>query len=109
MDEKKIKNFSKKSNVTSFESIDVAEDVKFEELPEVKNELEDVIPMKEENIFEEKVAVAEVVEPKKNTIKGKVRCVHDNGDIAVNLDGGRFVMKRGYFNVKVGDILDFEI
>lgn len=109
MDEKKIKNFSKKSNATSFESIDVTEDVKFEELPEVKNEFEDEIPAKEENIFEEKVAVAEVAESKKNTIKGKVRCIHDNGDIAVNLDDGRFVMKRGYFNVKVGDILDFEI
>ena len=56
-----------------------------------------------------KVYAAEMATQQTNTIKGKVRCVFDNGDIAVNLDNGEFVMKYGYPNVKIGDILDFEI
>ena len=84
MDEKKNKNYYKKPEKVALEEIPVAK----------------------EEVFEEKEVI---VEKKKNTIKGKVRCVFDNGDIAVNLDNGEFVMKYGYPNAKIGDILDFEI
>ena len=46
---------------------------------------------------------------KAKTIKGKVLRTYDNGDIAVRLADGAFVTKYGYFDAKVGDILDFEI
>ena len=99
MDEKKNKNYYKKPEKVALES-------KAEEVLEVKNEVDEEIPVAKEEVFEEKEAI---VEKKKNTIKGKVRCVVDNGDIAVNLDNGEFVMKYGYTNEKIGDILDFEI
>ena len=99
MDEKKNKNYYKKPEKVALES-------KAEEVLEVKNEVDEEIPVAKEEVFEEKEAI---VEKKKNAIKGKVRCVFDNGDIAVNLDNGEFVMKYGYPNAKIGDILDFEI
>lgn len=102
MDEKKNKNYYKKPEKVSFEPIES------KKILEVKNEVEEETPAIEEikeEVFEEKPVIKET----KNFIKGKVRCVYDNGDIAVNLDNGEFVMKRGYFNAKVGDILNFEI
>lgn len=99
MDEKKNKNYYKKPEKVALES-------KAEEVLEVKNEVDEEVPVAKEKIFEEKEVI---VEGKKNTIKGKVRCVFDNGDIAVNLDNGEFVMKYGYPNAKIGDILSFEI
>lgn len=99
MDEKKNKNYYKKPEKVALES-------KAEEVLEVKNEVDEEVPVAKEEIFEEKEAI---VKEKKNTIKGKVRCVFDNGDIAVNLDSGEFVMKYGYPNAKIGDILSFEI
>lgn len=98
MDEKKNKNYYKKPEKVALES-------KAEEVLEVKNEVDEEIPVAKEEVFEEKEAIVK----EKNTIKGKVRCVFDNGDIAVNLDNGEFVMKYGYPNAKIGDILDFEI
>lgn len=99
MDEKKNKIYYKKPEKVALES-------KTEEVLKVKNEVDEEIPVAKEKIFEEKEAI---VEENKNTIKGKVRCVFDNGDIAVNLDNGEFVMKYGYPNAKIGDILSFEI
>ena len=99
MHAKKNKNYYKKPEKVALAS-------KAEEVVEVKNEVDEEIPVAKEEVFEEKEAI---VEKKKNTIKGKVRRVFDNGDIAVNLDNGEFVMKYGYPNAKIGDILDFEI
>lgn len=102
MDEKKNKNYYKKPEKASFESTES------KKILEVKSEIEEETPIIEEikeEVFEEEPVIKET----KNFIKGKVRCAYDNGDIAVNLDNGEFVMKRGYFNAKVGDILSFEI
>lgn len=102
MDEKKNKNYYKKPDP----SFNKESEVKAISL-ESTDALEAIVEVKESPVEEVAIPVEESLKVK--TIKGKVLRTYDNGDIAVRLADGAFVTKYGYFDAKVGDILDFEI
>ena len=102
MDEKKNKSYYKKPNL-SFNKESEVEAVSLESAAA----LEAIVEVKESSVEEVAIPVKESLKAK--AIKGKVLRAYDNGDIAVRLTDGAFVTKYGYFDAKVGDILDFEI
>lgn len=102
MDEKNNKSYYKKPNLSSNKEFE-AKAVSLEST----DALEAVVEVKESPVEGVTIPVKESLKAK--TIKGKVLRTYDNGDIAVRLADGAFVTKYGYFDAKVGDILDFEI
>ena len=102
MDEKNNKSYYKKPNLSSNKEFE-AKAVSLEST----DALEAVVEVKESPVEGVTIPVKESLKAK--TIKGKVLRTYDNGDIAVRLADGAFGTKYGYFDAKVGDILDFEI